>query len=196
MITYRQMNEALQARFANTPPNIARHSRRIVLRGEIGLILTYPGYKTERAKAKIDYSVKLKGHPVSHADIVRDIWGKLESGVNPDLLQNFLLDIAENGIISNATGYSSINSGDGYSLDELRYTIAWIALQEDINYPMPRYQGRRMPFSRYIEAIYAHTYPHNPQQLTKAEVLARTNVRGKPPAPINGIDYGVIPYLQ
>jgi hypothetical protein len=37
---------------------------------------------------------------------------------------------------------------------ELALSIKWIALQEDINYPPRRgFQGRRMPFARYHEAV-------------------------------------------
>ena len=45
------------------------------------------------------------------------------------------------------------NANWNYSLDELTFVIMWIVLQEDINYPRPRYQGRQMPFYRYVEAI-------------------------------------------
>lgn len=41
-----------------------------------------------------------------------------------------------------------------YSLNELLSTIAYIVLQEDINYPIDKgYNGRKMCFSRYIEAL-------------------------------------------
>lgn len=43
--------------------------------------------------------------------------------------------------------------------DELFHSMLWIALQEDINYPMPRYEGRRMPFARYLEAIWSQKPP-------------------------------------
>ena len=39
-------------------------------------------------------------------------------------------------------------------IEELYTAIVWIALQEDINYPQEEgYEGRRMPFKRYIEAV-------------------------------------------
>jgi hypothetical protein len=143
----------------------------------------------------MDFRISLNGHAVSHEDIIRDIWGKLENGVKPDILRAFLFDLAENGIISNTKNYNSIDGCTGYSLDELLHTIAWIALQEDINYPMPNYQGRKMPFYRYIEAIYVYTNPKNPFNFDKQTILSRTNIKGKPPLPIN-IDYGVIHNLK
>ncbi len=47
--------------------------------------------------------------------------------------------------------------GNNFDLDfiELTYLIKWITLQEDLNYPISEgYQGRKMSFYRYIEAIY------------------------------------------
>ena len=43
-----------------------------------------------------------------------------------------------------------------FSLEDLTNLISWISLQEDINYPMSigHYQGRMMPFYRYVESIY------------------------------------------
>lgn len=46
------------------------------------------------------------------------------------------------------------NREKSYSIKELECIIPLIVLQEDINYPMPRYEGRRMSFYRYIEAIW------------------------------------------
>lgn len=189
-MTYNDMNEMLQKEFNKAPSNLPRHSKTICLCDSINLTLTYPGYKTTHDK--MDFKITLKGHAVSHEDFIRDIWIKLESGVKPDVLRNFLFDLAENGIALDKKDYSSIDGCSGYSLDELLHTIAWIALQEDINYPMPRYQGRKMPFYRYIEAIYVYTDPENPHKLNRQTVLDRTNVKGKPPLPINIIDYGVI----
>lgn len=188
-MNYNKMNEMLQKEFNKAPTNLERHSKTISLCDEINLTLTYPGYKT--TSGKMDFKILLNGCAVSHEDIIRDIWLKLDDGIKPDVLRSFLFDLATNGIISDKENYNSIDGRVGYSLDELLHTIAWIALQEDINYPMPRYQGRKMPFYRYIEAIYVYTNPENPFNFDKQTVLNRTNVKGKPPVPIN-IDYGVI----
>lgn len=40
-----------------------------------------------------------------------------------------------------------------YTFEELFIAIPYIVLQEDINYPMPQYEGRRLSFYRYIESI-------------------------------------------
>jgi len=38
--------------------------------------------------------------------------------------------------------------------EQLITSIKWIVLQEDINYPIPKYEGRKMPFARYLEAYF------------------------------------------
>ena len=68
-----------------------------------------------------------------------------------------------------------------YSLDELANSISWIVLQEDINYPMPRYQGRKMPFYRYLEALYCAANPQNPYNYTLSDVIVRALVHNGPP---------------
>lgn len=50
--------------------------------------------------------------------------------------------------------YNAPGNGWSYTIAELADYIPWIVLQEDINYPMPQYLGRRMPFFRYLEAVY------------------------------------------
>lgn len=66
-----------------------------------------------------------------------------------------------------------------YNLDELTNLICWIVLQEDINYPMPRYQGRRMPFYRYLETLYCARNPQD-QQHTLANVIERALSHSRP----------------
>lgn len=39
-------------------------------------------------------------------------------------------------------------------IDELSMLIFLLGIQENINYPPPKYQGRRMPLERYFEAIH------------------------------------------
>lgn len=40
-----------------------------------------------------------------------------------------------------------------YTFEELFIAVPYIVLQEDINYPMPKFEGRRLSFYRYIESI-------------------------------------------
>ena len=49
--------------------------------------------------------------------------------------------------------YNSLGNQWDLEIQELYTGIVWIALQEEINYPQELgYEGRKMPFSRYIEA--------------------------------------------
>jgi hypothetical protein len=51
--------------------------------------------------------------------------------------------------------------------------VFWITLQEEINYPQPKFFGRKLPFQRYFEATLIHT-----GCITLAQVKARTNNHG------------------
>lgn len=71
------------------------------------------------------------------------------------------------------------NMNWNYSANELRYVISYIVLQEDINYPPPKYEGRRMPFYRYIEAIMMNE-PTVDTPYTLDKVIARTLSHNRP----------------
>ena len=50
--------------------------------------------------------------------------------------------------------YNAGGNARPFTTAELSDLIPWIALQEDINYPSSHHQGRKMPFYRYLEAVY------------------------------------------
>lgn len=83
--------------------------------------------------------------------------------------------------------------GSAWDLDfeELTYSMFWIVLQEDINYPMPDKQGRRMPLSRYTEAVWCAQ--EDPSAFPT--VIDRALVEGRLPGPWPQVDYGIIPDL-
>lgn len=144
----------------------------------------------------------------------------IQLGSNSSLLTEYLFDLAINGYNYNREKYLKLNgpfnppsdillnqiqnihtelgknfglNGNqnwNYSLDELTYTIMFIVLQEDINYPPPRYLGRKMPFSRYLEAIYFAQSPNNGIFNLK-DVLRRTLVHNERPRPyqLDGLNY-------
>lgn len=62
------------------------------------------------------------------------------------------------------------NENWSYNLDELANVIIWIVLQEDINYPYKRCEGRKMPFKRYLETLYCCKY----KDKSIKEVIKRT----------------------
>jgi hypothetical protein len=72
------------------------------------------------------------------------------------------------------------------AMEELIALVKWVALQEDINYPMPKCEGRRMPFARYAEAV--HCAAHGADI---APVIKRALAHQRPRR-WRGVDYGVI----
>lgn len=73
------------------------------------------------------------------------------------------------------------------TLDELSSSMFWIAIQEELNYPREEgYEGRRMPFARYLEATYWVDKGMNLGDLVH-RVLAHDR-----PTNVPGIDYSVI----
>lgn len=85
---------------------------------------------------------------------------------------SLLDDIYQNGTNIDISKYS-------YSETErLAALIYWITLQDEINYPQPRYNGRRMPFCRYFEAVYCAKN----NDFTLEDVCKRCNNRRHVPA--------------
>lgn len=120
---------------------------------------------------------------LSHTNIITDIFNKIVNGkLSAEKIKQILIEIAIQGeinlteISANLTYQSiippknlleKVNTAHGekpynqqgnvfdLSIEELLLSIKWIVLQEDINYPIAKnYEGLRMPFARYIEAIY------------------------------------------
>ncbi|UOR06214.1 hypothetical protein MUN82_03760 [Hymenobacter aerilatus] len=144
--------------------------------------------------------------PLSHANLIVDIYNKVVNGnMNPDDLQQALLEqLCDCGIDYEALAtrlpyrptspseallnYAQLaHDGKSYkregnsadlTIEELFSSIKWISIQEDFNYPMPRYQGRKMPYTRYLEAI--HVAKHQNSQHTLAEVIQRALSHGRP----------------
>lgn len=148
----------------------------------------------------------------------------IQLGQNAYILRNLLYDLAANGdnytrnnyllldqSIFNTPGRNLLNYSNNihtnlnkqynkqgnswnYSLDELIHSILWIVLQEDINYPMPRFQGRRMPFYRYLETLYCAQNP-NDEIHTLGNVIERALSHTRPNLWINCINYDNIENL-
>lgn len=114
------------------------------------LKIYYPGYKNHG-----DYRLEIEGQnaPPKHTDICKWLYNML---INKQCefiqLKKLLTDIYENGTNVCVKRYSIPEVQKIVSL------IYWITLQDEINYPQPKYQGRRMPFSRYFEAMYCAEY--------------------------------------
>lgn len=126
------------------------------------IIIRFPGYKTNKQHS--DYCVCLddgyEEHPISHIEIMNDLYNKTNYN-NYDLMKKYIEDVAVNGREIEFETYQDIDFNIGFNFNELTDLMFYIAIQEDINYPDTRYQGRKMCFYRYLEAIYCKiSYSH------------------------------------
>ena len=120
---------------------------------------------------------------LSHTNIITDIYNKIvNGGMSANELRIVLIEISQEGVnniqnIVNLLPYTSVapeqslhdririahgnktynHVGNSFDLtvEELLTVIKLVVLQEDINYPIASgYEGRRMPFARYLETIF------------------------------------------
>ena len=132
---------------------------------------------------RVDISKNEDRVALSHANIITDLFNKVKNvGMAPKKLANALIEssiestfeldkvvnnLKYNPVKPNKDLISRVNTAHGnkiynqpgnafdLTIEELFSCIKWIVIQEDINYPISsRCQGRRMPFSRYIEAVF------------------------------------------
>ena len=135
------------------------------------MAINYPGYKTTRAKC--DYCVYLVDedgeHPISHVEIMTDLYNKTTMQ-NYKHMKQYIEDVATIGRDINID-ISLLSAFEyGFSFEVLTDLMFYIAIQEDINYPEERFQGRKMCFYRYLEAIYCkvHTNHQIEEAINKA----------------------------
>lgn len=104
--------------------------------GEFTII--YPGFKKEG-----DYKLTFteNGEAPRHTDVV-DIIASMCTSETRDTIVTDLEAIFNNGLKAKTTVLE----------DYMKNKIYWIALQEEINYPQPRYKGIKLPFQRFFEA--------------------------------------------
>lgn len=151
---------------------------------------------------------------MSHANIIVDIYNKITHGnLSAEALKEVLIEISREGEthtqnIENKLQYESVTptkelksriknihksldktyneTGNSFDLtiEELMTVIKWIVLQEDINYPIPKFEGRKMPFARYLETIFITQ--NNPHTL---EDVVKRALSHKRPVPWEEVDY-------
>lgn len=147
------------------------------LANEKKLAIRYPGYKTKEGKC--DYCVYLVDkngeQPISHVDIMQDLYDKANE-TNYMYLKKYLEDVARNGKDIDFSNYAHICFDKGFNFQELTGLMFYIAIQEDINYPDVYYQGRKMCFYRYIEAVYCKTHRNHKLE----EAVCRASFNGIP----------------
>lgn len=136
------------------------------------LEIHYPGYKKQG-----DYRLVIStlSSPPSHIDICDCLYDKVKNkNCNYEELKRLLEDIYLNGTTINTINYKI------YNVEKIIALIYWITLQDEINYQQPRFQGRKMPFCRYFEAIYCAKYSN--ADFTIEDVHDRCNNRGYIPS--------------
>ncbi|HDR4895648.1 hypothetical protein OCB14_15225 [Bacillus cereus] len=142
----------------------------------LNLVLLYPG----RINNHGDYRLEFNSNALSHPEIVEAVHDCTSRG-HGIIITNFLVDLYINGLNANSNFNININvKNHQLNLDEFKQLVYWIVLQEDINFPRPRYMGVRMPLIRYIEGAISALHPN---LLSLDEVIRRTNNHGRRPQP-------------
>lgn len=126
------------------------------------LAIRYPGYKTTHNKC--DYCVYLVDedgeHSISHVEIMNDLYDKTTMQ-NFEHMKKYVEDVAQIGRNVEIENSLERTFDRGFSFEQLTDLMFYIAIQEDINYPGERFQGRKMCFYRYLEAIYCKIYSNH-----------------------------------
>lgn len=143
------------------------------------LAIRYPGYKTTQTKC--DYCVYLVNergeHPISHVEIMKDLYNKTTK-YNFEYMKTYIENVAKKGRDVRIENSLESAFNMGFSFEQLTDLMFYIAIQEDINYPEARYQGRKMCFYRYLEAVYCKVYDNHRIE----EAFERAVARGHIPA--------------
>lgn len=127
------------------------------------LAIRYPGYKT--TSSKCDFCVYLVDNngekSISHVEIMNDLYNKTTMR-NYQYMKRYIEDVATIGRNANIPISLYYEYGNnGFSFEKLTDLMFYIALQEDINYPEVRFQGRKMCFYRYLEAVYCKVHTNH-----------------------------------
>ncbi len=107
------------------------------------IIINYPGRKENG-----DYRLTMNDYAPRHTDVIQELYEViLYEHYTYDQMRVLLEDIYDNG---------TCTSYDDEYIEWLKYTIYWITLQEEINYPRSNGKaGINLPFTRFFEAIYS-----------------------------------------
>lgn len=144
------------------------------------IAIRYPGYKTKSNRS--DYCVYLVDeygeHPISHVEIMNDLYQKT-TPQNYELMKQFVEAVALYGKDIRIPEFLYEAEADGFTFEELTSLMFYISIQEDINYPMPRYMGRTMCYFRYLEAVYCKVNSHHLME----DAIEKATRRYGPPAP-------------
>ena len=177
--------------------------------------IVFPGYKPNATDYRVELVKNGVAIPLSHMNIIVDLVNKTAyQGMNVDGLRAALEKHAIEGALDFAALASTLpcqqnapspsllqrvptsrgNESD-LTLEELFTVIHWIALQEDVNYPIANGKaGRKMSYYRYAEAL--HGVKHGTP--TIEEMVPRTQFKGYPPALLHGqgMNYDFTHHIQ
>lgn len=138
------------------------------------LAIRYPGYKT--TEKKCDYCVYLvdgRGErPISHVEIMYDLYDKTTKD-NYEYMKRYVEYVADIGRNIRIEPSLKPDFNKGFSFEQLTDLMFYIAIQEDINYPKSYYQGRKMCFYRYLEAVYCKVYNNHKIEEAIEKAVAR-----------------------
>lgn len=135
------------------------------------LSITYPGYKNFG-----DYRVEVGAVAITHFDVCKKLHENIKQGeCEYGEIVMLLEDIYKNGTRIDFEKYLSPNAR------KIATLIFWMTLQDESNFPQQKgFQGRRMPFSRYFEAVYCAEFKCEFDMQT---IKDRCFVRGARPRP-------------
>lgn len=140
------------------------------------IILHYPGKKNNG----IDYLLRLNEKIVYHSHIANVLYTYGQQGYTNGLV-DFLVNLYENGLVANHENNLPENItilDENLTFEEFKHLVYFTILQEDINYPRPRFYGIAMPLIRFLEAIIAS---EQPELIDLPTVIQRINNHGGPP---------------
>lgn len=168
----------------------------------VSIKILYPGYKQNGG----DYRMVINGSsPPKHTDIVNNFHQMTTISIssinqnnanNPAITPNRIkaliiseinqiIDFLDSIYINGLNHVTTLGSNE----DILKNIIYWITLQEDINYPRPKFRGIRLSYCRFYEGILS-AFDSNLFPL--ATVHSRTNNHGKGvPSLYNNIPTGI-----
>lgn len=135
------------------------------------LSISYPGNRNTRIRG-LDYLLKLNGNSITHNQIAK-CFRNLAEQIPATTLIDLIINIYNHGQEVNINHLPHININIGnmnlswYGFKEL---IFFIVIQENFNFPQPYCWGMKMPFIRYIEAIFSANFPN---KLNLAELNRR-----------------------
>ncbi|MBM4366433.1 MAG: hypothetical protein FJ102_09470 [Deltaproteobacteria bacterium] len=141
--------------------------------------VTKPGYKGEHdfAVSLFESDGRTRGKSLSHVDMLRDF----DAALRRDRARGIAFVDHAFEVFGGAEPEGAVRDlGCVQPTDFIVKSLKWIWAQEDINYPMPRYQGRKMAGFRLQELV---------DGVPLATVLARAEVKGRPPPEIGGVHY-------